>query len=425
MTVLSDQALVAELVKCTRDAAARSEQSLTSLMVSREYGLAEAIRATSVFERARNRWGLEIDEALRRSGLYAETLAGTFPLPDSVLSFLNKFAGRERPSFGAFEVYGAVSSGAPVELGCGFRLRRFSRDEVATWNPRVRTEQLDPYPVAEYSFVVSESSRAFLPERPFQLLPARPTVERDPFWTEGWWKPFLLFNLFSSEPVVSGVRMQVTPGWRIQRKGEFEGEFYPSSDPETGEVDGEYWHRFARQHEFEPSRLTAFAAQTMATIAAVEASPEAAPLRVASRSYLRAMRTLPKIGSTRFVDFGELEDCLFDLARTADGLSCGIDDAGRDRRFTFDMRCARLAHDPSHLKFLGRCYSRRTSFAHSFGDDRIEPSEVLLLAKIVRRAFLGYLSVIPTVGCDRARLVGVLKGSSELPAGLQELALSD
>lgn len=406
--------LVEALVKAADGALQGSRTCSLSLICGLEYGLEQTVRETAAYKELRLRWsGDHFDEALRRSGLYANVAAGVQVLPSAVQQFLERFDGARHPSFGAIEVYGGRIDETPIDLGSGFLLKRFTEMEIRGWNPPLRREQLDPYSTSHYAFVFSERAHALeAAASRMNFDPARPReVRHDPFWAAEWWKPFLVLNLFQPRQVVAGVRLNVTPGWRIDRDGEFEGEYCETPDPETGESAGVYWDTLGGWHDFEQRRpeLAEFASIVTRVLVAMTSSKEETPFRVAVRAYLRALKRIGRIQS-REVDAADLEDVLFDLIRAADGLGGYIGKSGKANIKHYE-RTAWLAGISTDT-LLKDCYNRRTEYAHGHGESPIKTEDALRLVEIVQSSFIGYLGTIEEVGFKRDELVEKMRTKS-------------
>src|SRR5262249_44100489 len=143
------------------------------------------------------------------------------------------------------QLEGVSMASATIPLTSGFELRRFDGDAWEALRSNVNHEQLNPDIIAEQVFLTREGTHVMPPRQLFYSPPkVQDPPERDVLWDE-WWQPLLALALFMPEDFAVGVRLEITPKWRLRKNGDFSGDFLPLAflhEDEPAEEIFERWH---------------------------------------------------------------------------------------------------------------------------------------------------------------------------------------
>lgn len=360
---------------------------------------------------------LEVKDALRRCGVFACLARGEEVDLDAVWNEITTRLRNEEKFFGALQLQGMSMEPVKLSLADGFELQRFDAKTWEAMQPDV-DEQLNTEIVVEQVFLMKPDTRV-LPARRFFYSPPRKDVppQRDVLWTL-WWRPLLALALYKPEDFRVGVRIEITPKWRLRKSGDFEGEYLPWDEQEGETV--ERWQNSIPDN-YEVKRDDGSALSTFAL--ALEGSLTKAidlhgdRIQIAAKRFLDAAFRLPGyLVSGWHPDEDETERILLDLVRVADGLLEG----GTEEKFVNRAGFVRGDGRRSE-KRLKKAYQVRSQLAH--GSPPRGFPDLWLLHEDVRFIFLGYLGLAECYARRRV-MINALDAGAVPPEGraLQRLA---
>lgn len=343
-----------------------------------------------------------VEDALRRCGVYARLAKGQEVDLESVWSQVTTRLLKEEVFLGALQLQGVSMESASIPLTDGYELRRFTAEEWEDMQSQVEHERIDPEIVTEQVFLTKDRTHVFPPRRPthsfLEETPEESLRRRDALWTD-WWPPLLALALYRPEDFRVGVRLEITPGWRVQRSGDFEGEFLPPwyRDPDTlaGEVI-EIWRNSMRdEYRIKKSQEADLTASTASISDALRLAVKVDEhrFRIASKRFLDAAFRLPGYISGWRPDEDEIERVILDLVRAVDGLLGGDPRPKKKRKSltdTFADRAA-LVRGEDCKDRLTKAYKARSEIAH--GRPLSDIPDLCLLHEDIRFIFLGVLGL--------------------------------